>query len=322
MLFNLLKSNTILGIGLAYLISATLLVLGFIEASAASIPDMLLSHWAFHWAETNSVWIFIISISSLVGGLILSRLRFRESRETLGKTNVAMIAFAAIVATQTKLLIVRPDIMVSQLIIIGFFMLLFSTYKRDTALSEVFHIGLMVAISSLFVGQAIMFLLPVVFSIIITRSTSLKDWTVLVLGVLMAVVFVWMFVIWSEKPFQAFMQVIQTSWVSDFGAQRLTVGHISLLMVSLYAVVGSFSDITLGTVHERNFTLVNLSWVAGCAIIVLLLGLSWQAGLIFCAFPLSNFIARSLNRAPKWWIADLVLVFLLASPFIKNLWQI
>lgn len=321
MLFNLLKSNTILGVGLAYLISAILLVFGFIQASTGSIPDMLLSHWAFQWAETNNFWVLVICISALAGGLVLSRLRFRESRETLGKTNIAMIAFAAIVATQTKLLAVRPDIMVAQLIIVGFFMLLFSTYKRDTALSTIFHIGLLVALSSVFVGQAILLLLSVIFSILITRSSSLKDWVVLALGVLMAVVFVWMFVIWSEKPIHAFTRVIQTSWVSDFGSQRLTIGHVSLLVVSLYALISSFSDITLGTVHERNFTLVNLSWVAACAIIVLLLGLSWQAGLIFCAFPLSNFIARSLDRAPKWWIADLVLVLLLASPFIKNLWQ-
>lgn len=323
MLTGLVKSNTIVGAGLAYLISGLLLTYGFTTAtSSVNVSDLLYAHWAFSWIEPASSWTFVLCVIGITGSILLSRIRFRESRTTLGNTNLSMVAFAAIVATQSKVLTTRPDVALATVLIISSFILLFSTYKRETALSEVFHIGLVVGFSSLFVGQAILFLLPIGFSIVISRSTTTKDWIVLALGLIMTVVFMLLFLVWSETPMLALQRAIQTAWLTNFSVDAITLGHITLIGVLLYAIIASFSDLTLGTVHDRNFTLMNLSWFVGGVFVVAFLGLNWQAVFVICAFPLANFVAKAQEKAPKWWLADLMLVLLLASPLIKNLWQI
>jgi hypothetical protein len=323
MLTAILKSNTIVAFVLSYLLGGLMLVLPYFFLAENSFnTDMLYAHWAFSWLQSSAAFVpyccmLIISIVA-----IFSRLRLREAKQVLGNSNLVMVAFVSLIMTQPKAALARPDILVATLIIIATFLLLLSTYKRESVLSEMFHIGLLLGTASLFVGQTIFFLLSVGFSLLILRSGNWREWAVLSLGLVMTAIFIMMFAVWNESPLQAFLRVIQSGWTGSTGFDSVNAGHLTLIPIALIGLSGLFGSLTIGTVTERNIMLANGAWVLGGLLIVLLLGLSWQNGIILIAFLLSVLITRMLEKMTRWWLADLLLLSLIAAPFVSILWQI
>jgi len=60
----------------------------------------------------------------------------------------------------------------------------------------------------------------------------------------------------------------------------------------------------------------------GIVLMSLILGLGWQSGIIMASFPLSSFVVRALESIKKWWLADLLLLALIAAPFLSILWPL
>ncbi|MGB0918150.1 MAG: DUF6427 family protein, partial [Flavobacteriales bacterium] len=215
----------------------------------------------------------------------------------------------------------KPNVLASGAISLAMFWLIHSTYKKENVLPELFHIGLLLGLSSLFVGQTILLILPVAFSLSILRTGNWKEWTVLFLGLAMCTVFLMMVAIWSDFPLVEFRRIIQSAWGGFFSEARVNPGHFVLLGVLALAASSLFRSLTVGTVTERNLILVNLAWFVANLLMVVLLGLGWQEGLILAAFPLSVSAAKSIESIQRWWLADLILVLVLSAPFIRNLWQ-
>ena len=117
----------------------------------------------------------------------------------------------------------------------------------------------------------------------------------------------------------AFQRIVQTAWVGSFSTDRLSAGNIVLLVLVVFSISSLFRDITIGTVNERNITLVNVSWIIGATLMVLVLGLGWQSGIILAAFPLSSFISKTIEQNTRWWIQDLMLILLLSAPILSIL---
>jgi len=321
MLTSLIRSKTILGLLLTYVLGAVLVgvVWLFRTGSNSASSGLLSTHWAFGWADGFHSMISILGVVLLAGTAMFSRIRFREIKETLGSRNLSMLAFVSLVASQSPLLFGRPDFLVANLVIIAVFMLIFFTYKKDSALSEVFHVGLGIGVASLFAGQSIVLVLAVAFSLLMLRTGSIKEWVVFLLGLVMTTVFVWLFVIWADAPVLAFKRVIQSAWMIQVSVSKLTVGHLVLFSMIALSLSTALSNITSGTIHLRNISLVNLGWIIGLALMVLILGVDWQAGLVLAAFPVSNLLAQFIESINRWWLADIFVLLLLATPVLSIL---
>lgn len=323
MLTPILKTRTFIGFVLAYAICTVLLVVSFLFQPTSGVQaEMLLSHWAFGWIENQQIFLTVLSLALIVLVAVVSRLRPGETKQPFGSSNVSMIVMSAVLLTQSNSVFARPDVVAAAAVIMAMFLLLFSTYKKEATLTEVFHVGLLLGLSSLFVGQTIFLALPIGFSVLLLRSGSWKEWIVLFLGVLLCGVFLLMFTIWNDAPLLEFKRVIQSAWTDNFGQAKANSGHIVLLVGLLAAVSGIFGSLTVGTVTERNITLTNLSWLIGVILMVILLGLGWQNGLILAAFPLSISITRTIERIQRWWLADLVLLAILVAPIVRILWRL
>lgn len=320
MLTSILRSNTILGFLLSYLLSATLLFVPYIFLSENSLTnDMLYSHWAFMWLHQSAPvlpWISMALIG-LVG--ILSRLRTRETKSILGNRNLVMISFVSVVMTQSKTALTRPDVLVALLLTLTLFLLLMYTFKQESALSEIFHVGLLLGVASIVVGQTIILTLAVAFAFLMLRPGNWREWAVLFLGLVMVAIFILMVTVWQEFPLLGFKRVIQSSWLGSMTLAKPGAGHIALLVAAIVSATGTFGAITLGTVAERNLLLSNVGWLAGVALMVLLLGLGWQSGIILAAFPLGSMMAITLERINRWWLADLLLLTILSAPLLSSL---
>jgi hypothetical protein len=323
MLTAILKSNTIVAFVLSYLLGGLMLVLPYFFLAENNFnTDMLYAHWAFAWLQSNAALVPYLCMLIIAIAAILSRLRLREAKQVLGNSNIGMVAFVSLIMTQPKVALARPDILVATFIVIGTFLLLLSTYKRESVLSEIFHVGLLIGIASLFEGPIIFLLIPVGFSLLILRSGNWREWAVLSLGLVMTAVFIMMFSVWDESPLQAFLRVLQSGWTGSINFDSVNAGHLTLIPMALISLSGLFGSLTIGTVTERNIMLANGAWVLGGLLIVLLLGLSWQNGIILIAFPLSVLISRTLEKMTRWWLADLLLLSLVAAPFVSILWSL
>ena len=323
MLTAILKSNTIVAFVLSYLLGGLMLVLPYFFLAENSFnTDMLYAHWAFAWLQPNAAFIPYLCMIIIAIAAILSRLRLREAKQVLGNSNVVMVAFVSLIMIQPKAALARPDILVTTLIVIGTFLLLLSTYKRESVLSEIFHIGLLIGVASLFAGRTVFFLVPIGFSLLILRSGNWREWAVLSLGIVMTAIFIMMFTVWNESPILAFLRVIQSAWSGSTGLDSVNAGHLTLIPIVLIGLSGLFGSLTIGTVTERNIMLTNGAWIVGGVLIVLLLGLSWQNGIILIAFPLSVLISRTLEKMKRWWLADFLLLSLIAAPFVSILWPL
>lgn len=322
MLTAILRSNTVAAFALSCLLVGLMLVVPYITLSEIGLnTDLLYAHWAFGWLRPFSDLIPYACMFIIATAAILSRLRLREAKQVLGNSNLAMVVFASLIMTQSKTAFTRPDVLVAAFLIIGMFLLLFSTYKHESVLSEIFHVGLFLGVAGLFVGQLIFLLVPVGFSLLILRAGNWREWAVLSLGLLMTAIFLVMFTIWNDAPFLAFLRVIQSSWSASTAADKLNVGHLTLIPITLIGLSGMFGSLTTGTINERNILLANGAWIVGGILIILLLGLGWQNGIIMIAFPLSVLITRTLESMTRWWLADLFLFSIIAAPFVSILWQ-
>ena len=322
MLTAILRSKTIAAFGLSYLIGVGMLVFVLLNLSENGVGnDLLFSHWAFGWIANAVGFLPYLGIILILATAIVSRLRIRETKQALGNRNLSMIAFVALIMVQPNALI-RPDVLTALLLSTTTFLLLLSTYKQESALSEIFHVGILLGGASLFVGQSIFLIAAVLFSMLVLRSGYWKEWTVLMLGLGMVMVFVMMFVIWHENPFLSFQRVIQSAWSGSMEAAHFNAGHIVLIPVVLMSLAGMLNSLTVGNVAERNLTMANIGWLIGILFMVLILGLGWHNGIILAAFPLSVYIGKTLENLKRWWIADLLLLTLIAAPFIKTLWRL
>lgn len=320
MLTALIRSKTILGIALSYGLSVLMVGLPrLFVAGRTSLDQFLASHWAFTWTGKDASLVPVVCV--ILAGLTaaFSRIRFREVKETLGNTNLTMLAFVSICVSQREPFFSRPDIHVATLVLVGIFMLILFTYKQESALSELFHVGLGLGVASLFVGQSIMLMVSVAFSLLMLRKGNMKEWVVFLLGFGMTAVFVWLVVIWDAKPLLAFKGVIQSTWMASITVRTITWGHAVLGVLAVASSSTVLGSLTTGTVHARNISLVNLGWLLGVVLMVVVLGVDWQAGLLLAAFPLANFMAKLIESTTRWWLADLFTLLLISAPFFSNL---
>jgi len=321
MLTAILKSKTIVSFVLSYLLGIGMLVYGAVSVPLNALGyDLLYSHWAFGWLEKSSGFMPYLCIIIISVMAVFSRVRSHEAKKTFGNRNLAMIALISLVMVQSNALI-RPDVLAATFLSSASFMLLFSTHKQESVLSELFHVSLLIGLASLFVGQCVFLIVAVLFSILIFRSGKAKEWVVLVLGLAMVVVFVTMVTIWNDNPVLAFQRVIQSSWSGNMNLANLNLGHALILPAILAGLAAMFRSITAGTVANRNIALANAGWLVGVLFMVLILGLGWQNGIIFAAFPLSVFISKTLESIKRWWIADLLVLALIAAPFVRAIGQ-
>ena len=319
MLTSILKTRTPAGFVLAYVLCGLMLGFGLITQNPeASGDEMLFSHWAFYWLRPFPKVVPWLCAALLSLSAILSRLRPGETKLAYGSANLTMLVVVCIALTQLETIFCSPDVLAAVAISLALFLLLGSAYKNEKVRSELFHCGLLLGLSSLFVGQTILLLFPLVFSLMILRTDNWKEWAVLFLGLSTCAVFVMLFAIWSTAPLLEFKRIIQTAWGWFFSQPNLNAGHVAL---SFALIAGIFRSRTLGTVTERNLIRINLSWVTVVILMIVLLSLSWQKGLILAVFPLSVSIAKTIEKIERWWLADLLLLLVLSAPFASSLWR-
>jgi len=320
-LVNLFKQRGLLPILVALLYVSGAVFFAVVSTDSASVSDIFSAHWAVGGLTAHFDWLIGLSITLLATSTLLTRLRSRDSRTGLGSVDLVMLIYAVLTISQGDVLL-RPDVLAAQFLIIASFAMVGYSYKQEGVLLNLLHAGMLLGFSSIFVGQSVLMFLALYFGLLILRSGNWREWVVPVLGALQVLVFLFLFLIWREDPWFEFEHVVKSAWVDSFetqpfsSGQWLTVGFVGLSLPSVFGRLNS------GSVSDRNFLLLITGWLAAGVLSAALLGLGWQHAIVLAAFPLSVFIARLLEEMKRWWLADLLLLLLLAAPFLSSQWPL
>ena len=323
MLTAILRSRTIGAVAVTYILAIAMVAFAFWQRSEGGHEnELLMLHWAFSWTDRFPVAIPLISLLSVSALAVISRIQIQTSRQFSANSNLLMIAILSFVLGAGDNMFARPDVLLGTLISVGMFRLLFSTHKRESVLSEIFHVGFLLGLAALILGPLILYLLGVGFVIIVLRSGTWKEWAVLLLGICMVAVFVLMVTVWAESPTLAFQQAVSAGWTEATTQAALTLRHGFLLPSLIVAAIGLLSSLTQGNVAERNLAVSHAGWIATTLLMVVALDVEVRNGVVLAAYPMGVFLAKQIESVKRGWIADLLLLAIIAAPFVSTLWRL
>ncbi|MBL4587440.1 MAG: hypothetical protein JKX84_10355, partial [Flavobacteriales bacterium] len=223
MLVRLLKDRGIPPLLITIFMVIGLTVWGFFSTDVdASNNELLVSHWAIGWLYNKLGRVLFLGIVLISASAILIRFRTRLQRLLSLSGNLTLLIWLSVIFTQSNILL-RPDVLGASFAIIAMFIVLFSAHDQDNALSQMFHVGLLLGIATILVGQVMLFVAAIYFSLTVLRSGNWREWFVPVLGVIMVVVFLFLFLIWSDAPLLEFQRVVQSAWVSSLATADVSI---------------------------------------------------------------------------------------------------
>lgn len=316
MLSRILKDNGLLSLLLVVAAAIGLLVAQvFTTGGEAIVSDQLAAHWAFRWlgpwlvAKKVFCGIMILLMGFLTR-IIGIRYKLLDSKGWLP------ILVMVCVTLLFRNILLRPDLIIAMVIGQAVVLLILSTYKKDTVLTTMFHVGLLSALAALFHGQSSVLLLIVLFSIFIMRPGTWREWLMPLAGVVMMLLFIMLVLIWQPDPFASLRQVLLSAWIFPIGSPQLAYGHAVLLVLLGLSFPSVIEELSSGAVLTRNGMLVLVSQIVIAVLAAVALGLAWTEAAAMAAFPSAILISAMMEKVKVWWWADLLVVTMIVAVFL------
>ncbi|MCF8256990.1 MAG: hypothetical protein K9J06_05530 [Flavobacteriales bacterium] len=318
MLARILKDHGLLSLLLTGTASIVLILLQATAEGSAMVADSLSMHWAFGWCSRSPI------VTQMACGtmLLLSGFVTREAgiRFRLLSTKGWMPVLATVcIGLLYGHALLRPDILVGALISQLIVVLILSTYRKDSVLTSLFHVGMLTGVAVLFHGPSVLMLAVVLFSIFILRPGAWREWLMPFMGLMMLLVFVMLVLVWRPVPFEALRTTLLSAWVLSVSGPQPHVGHVVMLVLLGLALPTMLQDIASGAVQTRNGMLVMLSLIIVAVVMALFLPVGLTAAPAWAAFPLAITVSVLIERAVRWWWADLLVLALIAAVLLGHL---
>jgi hypothetical protein len=319
MLTRILKDNGILALLLTLGAVAGLLVGHAADVTETGMrAEILASHWAFGWCRSFPVITQILSGVLLISLAVITRfagIRFR----LLNSKGWLPVLITSCVALLYGNLLLRPDILLGALASQLTVVLILSTYRQDSVLSTLFHAGMLAGLAVLFHGPSFLMLAVIYFSIFILRSGAWREWLMPLIGLTMLLVLLMLVVIWAPEPLVSLRQILLSAWTVSLTGQSPHTGYLILLTLLALTLPAMLQDITSGAVQSRNGTLIMLSLMTIAVVMTLLPATLRTEAVVWAAFPVSIALSTLMERANRWWWADLLLVLLVTAVLLGHL---
>jgi hypothetical protein len=316
MLSRILKDNGLLSLLLVVVGAIALIMVRMVDGSGVStVTDQLAAHWAFRWMGP---WLLakqlFCAMMVLLAGFLTRTIGIRfKLLESKGWLPILVMVCMALLFQH---LLVRPDLMLALVIGQAVVALILSTYKQDSVLTTLFHVGMLSGVAAILHGQSIVLLLVVLFSIFIMRPGAWREWIMPIAGVAMILIFLMLVLIWQAEPFSALRQVLLSAWIFPIGAPSAKAGHIIMLVLIGLSLPSVMQEMSSGAVRTRNGMLVVVSLVVVALLSAIGLGLSWTEAAAMAAFPSAVLISAMMEKIKVWWWADLLIIAMTAAVFL------
>ncbi len=187
--------------------------------------------------------------------------------------------------------------------------LLFSIYKKENVSSQIFDLGFVISVSSLFYFPSLAFLLFLFFGVLILRPFKIGEWMVLLIGAIVPYFLSAVYFFWFDRLPEFFNNITFRKVMNEEFGFVTNTQVIIISLVVLIAVIWSLMKIQQNyfkaLVQIRNYFAVLLLFsLLGFASVFLQSNIRVE-NFIWLVIPVATAISYSLPMLKKWWIAEI-----------------
>lgn len=267
---------------------------------------------------SNILGIALIVIEAFIFNSIIHRY------ELLGRSSY-MPAFIYVLFFSANILInfLHPIVLAMLCFLPGLNKLL-GTYRKESALAELFTVGFLLAIASL-IYRPFLTLLPFLFiAITVLRPFLWREWVMIILGALLPYVYIFLYSYWINNTAhlleKLFIYPALTVEMKINILERNYLIIISIIMFCFMFLLGSrgMSNAS-NTVQFRNVMTV-LRWLFSFGYLSMFMSTTFDySGALIAFIPLIFLISSYLLTARRIWLAEILLIVLILGIVLLNL---
>lgn len=199
--------------------------------------------------------------------------------------------------------------------------LLFSIYKKEKVSSQIFDLGFVISISSLFYFPSLSFLLFLFFGVLILRPFKFGEWLVIIIGAIVPYFLSAVYFFWFDRLPEFFNNITFRKVMNEeFGF----ITNVQIILISslvFIALIWSLLKIQQNyfkaLVQIRNYFAVLLLFsLLGFTSVFLQSNIRVE-NFIWLVIPVATALSYSLPMIKKWWMAEIfhLILFLLIIYF-------
>lgn len=252
-----------------------------------------------------------------------------EKNEIIDTTTyMPALAYIILMSLQPEMFSLHP-IVIANLFMLLVVHKLMQTYRKETAYSDAFSTGFFISIAMLFYVPSVVFILLLWIGFILIRPFIWREWVISAIGLILPWIYLLFIYFWNGKlgmlEYDAIYYTIITprKFIDVFSFAIAEYFQIVVLLIaSVFASGKLLSSYGKGTVRARN-NLLLLVWFFVLAFASVFLAPEYSIPhLSFLSIPFAIFLSSYLLFAKRTWLAETILLFLIASVFANQLLRI
>lgn len=279
-----------------------------------------LSHLLFGFLNAVSLnsplWsLFLSGVLVFIQALYINRI-VNDQRMTAKKNHLGGWLYILLSSFFPQSLLLSPALISVTALIVACEKLFF-LIKKEKMTAEIYDLGFLTAIASLFFFPAVAFLIFVIIGLSSVRSFNYKEYTVLTLGLTTPFFLLFTYYFWNDNLTSFLFNLsnhYEKGWLLGFhfsNLEWLLIG--SLFSLTLFVLFMVPSVVYSSLIQVRKFVGILMFMIA---LIVAAFFLQQQIHLsyiVWLAFPISIFLTMLIMQWKRNWIAEImhIILFLL-----------
>jgi len=273
--------------------------------------DLLL----FPFANFKSLFIIFAFIMVLFQAFYLESII--NSNDLRVKNSHLPSLFYLIIASSMPSFLTLNPVMLANLPLLFTVHLLFSSYRKDEAFSDVFDAGFLVAIASLIYFPAIVFLPMIWIALILLRPFIWREWVISLLGFLVPYIFALSYFFWFDRlgwfVYEKLFRLFFVSFLHSAIPHAYYYYIAIIIPLLIFSLLEHFRLMQTGQIRIQKYLLLIL-WFFFFSIGSYLLAPSWSFNhFTLLAIPVSVFFGNYFLSINRNWIAEILFLLLLAT---------
>lgn len=234
-------------------------------------------------------------------------------------TLVPAMVYVVLMSYSPSLLGLHPVVIPTFLTVLILFYL-FQVYTEEGAFAQIFNIGLLIGISSLFYFPSIFLIVFIWLTFIVYRLYSWREWVIPLTGIVTPYLFLFTYYFMIDglkPPYLAYLTYFSKLTIFKFSFDFSVMNYVITTLLALLFIWSAF--MLLGDIQEKIISLRKrywaVFWLLNAAILTYIISdnfFKWHQE--FILIPASVFIAyafsqlKSLKWAEIFWIVFVLLI--------------
>jgi hypothetical protein len=254
----------------------------------------------------------------LLSGFLLNQIT--NKNETLSKPGfIVALLYIVLMSADNSMHTLHPALIANVLLIFSFYSFT-ESYRKDSAFSNVFDVGALFSIATLFYAPFILLFPVLAIGLFAFRPFNWREWTICLIGISVPYLFTWAVYFWNDQ----ITYFISDKIMFDYPAKRIisySSSFYSIVGILLFVLILSLGNLikNLSGVSQKKIKSIQfLVWVAVFSAISVNKAefIDYRSFSLFI-IPATAFSGEYFLTAKKTWWSEFLFGLLFASLIIN-----